>query len=93
MKYLLLATCLVACSHAPQQLSEQANEIEVVTNKPTGCSTVGRVVGVNEESSKELAINDALNQAAKLKANTLHINQEIPNGKIMTVHATAYLCE
>jgi len=53
----------------------------------------GRVVGMNKESSKELALNDALNQAADLKASGVFINQEVPNGSMISVHATAYQCD
>jgi len=92
MKLLLMLSFLAACSSGPTQLSEKAKDLEVYTNKPTGCNVVGKVVGVNKMGSKELALNDALNQAAILGASGLHVNQEVPNGKNMTVYGTAYQC-
>lgn len=93
MKYALILMFLAACSSKPVQLSDKAREIEVVTHKPTGCATVGKVVGIDETGSREVALNDALNQAADLGATSLHLNQEVPNGKNMAVHATAYKCD
>lgn len=94
MKYLILLVLVSACSSGPvYELSDKAKDIEVVTNKPTGCSVVGKFVGNNDMGSKELALNDALNQAAKMNASVLHVNQEIPNGKKMAVHATGYKCD
>lgn len=85
---------LAACSSNPGQLSNDAKNIEVLVNKPgQGCYTVGKVVGVSNEGSKELALNHALNQAAKLNASALHVNQEVPNGKKMMAYGTAYKCD
>lgn len=93
MKYIVLLS-LIACASKPVvQLSDKAKDIEVVAVKPVGCHVVGKVVGKDEIGSKELALNDALNQAANLGATTLHVNQEVPNGKKMMVHATAYKCD
>lgn len=92
MKYVIFLALLAACSSNPYKLSDKAKEIEVVVHKPNNCSVVGKVVGQNEQGSKDLAMNDALNQAAKLGATSLHVNQEVPNGKMMAVHATAYDC-
>jgi hypothetical protein len=93
MRSLIFLLVLTACSSA-QQLSDEAKNIEVLVNKPaSGCHTVGKVVGSHKEGSKELALNDALNQAAKLDATALHVNQEVPNGKVMKVFATAYKCD
>jgi hypothetical protein len=50
-------------------------------------------VGHDKQGSKELAQNEALNQAAKMKATGIFVNQEVPNGAHMAVHATAYRCE
>jgi inhibitor of KinA sporulation pathway (predicted exonuclease) len=94
MKYLILISLSIACASTPNyELSKEAKELEVFVNKPQNCNVVGKVVGQNGQGSKELAVNDALNQAAKLKATGLHVNQEVPNGNLMTVYATAYKCE
>jgi hypothetical protein len=84
---------LAACASRPSHLTDEAKDLEVYASKPTGCHVVGRVVGVNEMGSKELALNDALNQAAKLKASGLFVNQEVPNGSVMNVHGSAYKCD
>jgi hypothetical protein len=93
MKYLIFAFFVISCSSRPTQLSDKAKNLEVYSTKPTDCRVVGRIVGINREGSKELALNDALNQAANMKASGLFINQEVPNGSVMNVHATAYQCD
>lgn len=92
MKYLILTFFLVSCSSRTTQLSNKAKDLEVYASKPSDCRVVGRVTGVDKNSSKELALNDALNQAADLKATGVFVNQEVPNGAVMNVHATAYDC-
>lgn len=92
MKYLVLMAFVVACSSG-EKLTEKAKDIEVHQTKPTQCRVVGKVEGVNEAGSKELALNNALNQAAEKGANGLFVNQEVPNGSKMTVYATAYQCD
>lgn len=92
MKYLLPFLALISCAQAPKKLTDKAKDIEVVSNKPINCSVVGKVVGSDKMGSKELALNDALNQAASLGASSLHVNQEVPNGKNISVYATAYDC-
>jgi hypothetical protein len=93
MKYIILLSFLAACASGPVQLSSKAKDIEVVTHRPTGCSAVGKVVGNDQKGSKEMALNDALNQAANLGATMLHVNQEVPNGSKMAVYATGYKCD
>ena len=93
MKYLIPLLILGACSQAPMQLTEKATQLEVFATKPTDCQVVGKVVGTDSNGSKELALNDALNRAAKLKASGLYVNQEVPNGGTMMVYGTAYRCD
>jgi hypothetical protein len=95
MKYLSLLCFLVACaSEDPSRLSERAQGLEVFDTKPTAaCRVVGKVVGVDMQGSKDLALNRALNAAAALEATGLLVNEEVPNGAKMTVHATAYDCD
>jgi uncharacterized protein YcfL len=92
MKYFLSLFMLAACSSNPAVLTEKAKDVEVYNSKPTDCQVAGRVVGENKNGSKELALNHALNQAADLKATGIFVNQEVPNGSKMSVHATAYQC-
>lgn len=89
---LVLAQVLVGCSSGAQ-LSDGAKNIEVLVNKPSGCNVVGKVKGEDDVGSRELALNRALNAAAKLGATALHVNQEVPNGKKMAVYGTAYKCD
>lgn len=85
---------LVGCSSAPQaELSDKAAELEVFGTKPTDCKVVGKVVGKNSEGSKDLALNHALNQAADKNATGIFVNQEVPNGSLISVFATAYKCD
>jgi hypothetical protein len=92
MKYLILFA-LVACASGPtEQLTKKAQNLEVYAAKPNGCKVVGKVVGLNENGSTELATNDAVNKAADLGATGVFVNQEVPNGNKRAVHATAYDC-
>lgn len=93
MKFLILISLVVACSSRSEKLSEKAKDIEVHNLKPTQCRVIGKVEGMNEQGSKELALNDALNQAAEKGANGLFVNQEVPNGNKISVYATAYDCD
>lgn len=93
MKYLFPLIVLAACSSNKHQLSDRARDMEVYTNKPVNCTAMDRVVGMHGKGSKDLALNDALNQAAKLGATGVYVNQEVPNGSQMAVHATAYKCD
>lgn len=93
MKALFALIFLSACSSGPVQLTKKAQELEVYPTKPASCKVMGRVVGEDKKGSKELALNHALNQAADLNATGLFVNQEVPNGSVMAVHATAYSCE
>jgi uncharacterized lipoprotein YajG len=93
MKFIIPLVLLAACASRPTQLTEKAKSLEVYQIKPINCPVAGRIVGEDENGSKELALNHALNQAAELNATGLFVNQEVPNGKTMTVHATAYECD
>lgn len=92
MKSLFLLVFVMACSSRPGQLTDKAKDVEVYANKPADCNAVGKVTGNDKNGITELATNDARNQAAKLKATGIVVNQEVPNGKGRTVHATAYDC-
>lgn len=85
---------LVGCSTAPGILTDSGKAVEVFNTKPGNeCSVVGKVVGDNDKGSMDLARNHARNLAGKIKANAIHITQEVPNGQKAQVFATAYYCE
>lgn len=92
MKFFFLLVLTIACSSQPGVLTSKAQDLEIYANKPADCQVVARVVGMDKNGSTELATNDALNQAAKVKATGIVVNQEVPNGKSRAVHATAYRC-
>jgi hypothetical protein len=92
MKSLMVLFILGACASGPEKLSDKAKNLEVYGNKPADCQVVGKFVGNNEIGSKELALNSVLNQAAKVGATGVHVNQEVPNGSHVSVYATAYQC-
>jgi hypothetical protein len=92
MKFIFLLALSVACASRPAMLTEKAKDLEIYPSKPANCHVVGKVIGTDDNGSTELATNQALNQAAELKATGIQINQEVPNGKSRAVHATAYDC-
>lgn len=92
MKFFILLVLGAACASNPGVLSDKARDLEVYATKPTACSVVGKVVGVDKNGSTELATNHALNQAADKNATGIFVNQEVPNGNARAVHATAYNC-
>ena len=91
MKYAFVFL-LVACASQSDQLTKYGKNVEVYGTKPTDCSVVGKLSGTNNQGSKELALNQILNQAGSINATGVFVNQEVPNGKNITVHATAYNC-
>lgn len=93
MKYLLVIAFITACTSNKHQLTDKAREMEVYSSKPTNCIAMDKVIGMHDKGSKDLALNDALNQAASLGATGVFVNQEVPNGSKMAVHATSYKCE
>ena len=93
MKYLIILSFLFSCATVPEQLSEEGKNIEVYLQKPTNCRVTGRLVGEDKKGSKEIALNRVINEAAKLGSTGIFVNQEVPNGSVMTVHATAYNCD
>lgn len=93
MRLLIFTFFIFSCSSSTVQLSEKAKELEVYPVKPQDCRVVGKFTGVNKMGSKELALNDALNQAATVNATGVYVNQEVPNGKLMNVFVTAYQCD
>jgi hypothetical protein len=89
-----LTSLLIACSAGQTKLSDEAKELQLFPNKPGAeCAVVGKVVGENGQGSVDLARNHARNLAAKLGANGMFIDEEVPNGAKMRVFATAYQCE
>ncbi len=84
---------IIGCTVSKTKLSSQGQAVEVIDNKPgKDCFVVAKVVGENGEGSVDLARNHARNLAAKLDADTLFIDQEVPNGNNVKVYATAYTC-
>lgn len=90
--FFLALSLMVSCSTS-YQLDEQSKKIEVYSVAPKDCVVVGKVEGVHKKGSMDLARNRAINEAAKLGANGVVINQEIPNGMKNEVFATAYKCD
>ncbi len=93
----LLFLCLITlagCSSAPGVLTDAGKQVEVFKSKPgSECSVVGKVVGDNDKGSMDLALNHARNLAGKMKANGIHVTEEITNGPRSQAFATAYYCE
>jgi hypothetical protein len=94
MRTPIFALAFLAACASSGKLSEAAKEMQLFPNKPGAeCSVVGKVVGENDQGSVDLARNHARNLGAKLGANGLFIDQEVPNGASVKVYATAYQCE
>ena len=96
LQSVVVATVLVllsSCS-SPGGLSSSGKKVEILKDAPnSGCEVVGKVVGMDETGTVELARNSTRNQAAELDATHIRIDQEVPNGRKWAVYATAYLCE
>lgn len=93
MKFLMMLFVLASCASKPEQMTEKARNLEIYPRKPEGCSMVGKLVGKDEMGSREMATNKIMNQAEKFGATGVVIDQEVPNGKIMMVYASAYKCD
>jgi hypothetical protein len=92
MFFLLLPVLTVSCATS-YQLNEESKKVEIYSSAPKDCVVVGKVEGVHKKGSMDLARNQAINEASKLGANGVVINQEIPNGMKNEVFATAYKCD
>lgn len=90
--FFLVLTLMVSCSTS-YQLNEESRKIEILSSAPKDCVVVGKVQGLHKEGSMDLARNQAINEASKLGATAVVINQEVPNGKKNEVFATAYKCD
>ena len=94
VKLFILGLVLASCGTSKTKLSSKAKDVEILTHQPKGeCSMVAKVVGVNKQGSAELARNHARNLAAQAGGNAIWIEQEVPNGSDVKVHASAYECE
>jgi uncharacterized protein YbjQ (UPF0145 family) len=94
MKYLVLFLVIYGCAGDPTRKPERAESIQIFTVRPAmACEVIGKVKGIDRQGSRELALNRAIQAARKLGATGIVINQEVPNGPVITVHATAYNCE
>jgi hypothetical protein len=93
MKYVFIGLVLISCASGPVQLSEKGKNVEVFATKPIGCKVTGRLIGEDKSGSRELALNDVLNQAGDLNSTGIFVNEEVPNGKTMRVFATSYKCD
>lgn len=91
---LLIALALTACATSKTKLTEGGKEVQMLENRPgQECAVVGKVIGENAQGSRDLARNHARNLAAKMDANALFIDEEVPNGAKVRIFATAYQCE
>ncbi|MFZ4714251.1 MAG: hypothetical protein ACOYL6_11080 [Bacteriovoracaceae bacterium] len=87
---MLLAT--VACS-SNSKLSHDAKNVKVFGSKPdSDCEVVGKVIGINEEGSVELARNHARNMVADQDGNAIVFDEEVANGSVFKVYSTGYKC-
>ena len=90
---LFIALIVIGCTVSKTKLSSKGQAIDVLENKPgKDCFVVAKVIGENEDGSVELARNHARNLAGKLDADSIFIDQEVPNGNSVKVFATAYTC-
>lgn len=90
--FVLLLTITACGSTSKTKLSKDGAKVEVHRKKPAGCNVVNKVVGINENGSKDLAQNHARNLAADEGGNTIVFNENVPNGNIVKIYATAYFC-
>ncbi|HLE10950.1 MAG: hypothetical protein A2504_09125 [Bdellovibrionales bacterium RIFOXYD12_FULL_39_22] len=90
---LLALSTITSCANA-DRLTDTAREIKIAEKRSisNSCEVVGRVEGINKEGLVSLAQNRLLNQAAKIDANTVTIDETVTNGKEQKVMGTAYIC-
>ena len=98
MKTLILSIASIAllssCAVSKTKLTEEGEKVKVVNTKPKkNCNAVTTVIGENDQGVYDLAVNHAINLAAKEGANVLYINDKVNNSKTWRVHATGYKCK
>lgn len=91
MKYLAILFLLAACG-SNSKLSSDGRKVEIMIKPSTNCEVVGKVVGINEDGSVELARNHARNLVADEDGNAIIIDEEVANGHVFKVYATGYRC-
>lgn len=89
--FCLLVLLAVSCSTT--KLSSGGKKVKIKHKVSKKCDAVGKVVGISEQGLAALAKNHARNLAAKMDANVIVLNEEIVNGKVVKIHATAYICQ
>ncbi|EQC44477.1 putative lipoprotein [Bacteriovorax sp. BSW11_IV] len=89
---LILITLFASCSSIMTKLTSDGKEVKVVDKRPKNCQPVGKVEGLNNDGSEDLAIVHARNLAGKEDADTLYIDDTIEQGKRRRVLATAFIC-
>jgi hypothetical protein len=93
-KYLIIMALLFsACSSNKGQLNAHGMNVKVLGKKSRKCDVVGKVKGINEEGSVELARNDARNLVGDKGGNAVFFNEEVNNGQNWHVMATGYRCK
>ena len=89
---LILFSC--SSSQTAIKLTDGGRNVKVLDSKPgSNCEVMGKVEGLNDFGSVEVARVDARNQAAKMNANFIYINEEIMNGNQWKINAMAYECK
>lgn len=95
MKWILplsILALLAACSSS-SKLSNDAKKVKIFGSKPdSDCEVVGKVVGINEDGSVELARNHARNLVASDDGNAIVFDEEVANGSVFKVYSTGYKC-
>lgn len=91
---ILSLTLIASCASDPYKLTSKAKEVEVLDRKPKGnkCEVVAKVKGFHDQGSESMAINMARNKAASEGADSIYIDEAVPNGSKRHISATAYFC-
>ena len=92
---ILVLTATVSCGTSKIKLSSGGEKVEVLKRKPErgDCSVIGKVTGVNEDGSVDLAENHARNLVASKGGNAITFDEEVNNGKSFQIHSTGYKCK
>ena len=76
---LICTTFLVSsCAVSKKRLSSDGEKVRILSKAQLkNCSTVDKVIGLNEQGSDELAQNHARNLAAELDANGVYFDEMV----------------
>ena len=90
----IISLITISCSISKTKLSSDGQEVKILSKaEKSKCSTIDKVIGLNEKGSDDLAQNHARNLAASLDGNAIFFDEMVSSGNMVKAFATVYDCK